>query len=934
MGKIIEIPFTENLIKFIGEQILEKQRYDYSSTAVVFAHRRPILYLRQMMTKQLNQPFFPPKMFSMDDFISSLTSQILPDFTLVNRLDSIYLLFQAVTKLNKNPWDKPGFSFAQFLPWGIKIERVIEEIDIEMVKDENLKGIQIEELWEPNVVRNAGLLMGHLAEIRKIYHTLLDEQGLITRGRNYALAAENIEELSLPFKTIYFGGLFAMSQAEKTIIRYLLKQPAVTFIRQNDEIQWTPFEEMNEWVEEIEHGTQSTQHRAEIFLHEAFNTHSEIVELRDIITEDRSEYEKTAIVLPDPEPLIPLLSEVMTTLETDYNITMGYPAVRTPIYALLDLFIKLQETRRDNTYYVDAYLSLLMHPYIKNIQHQLKSTQMRILIHSIEEILLNKGKMFNSLDEIEEEAEIFEQAQRLTAGEVTTADFKNTLIECHDIFIRRMDGIRTLASLADFFEGILIYLAKFSPAIHYPFSGEFFNSFFLFLDKIKISILKDEEFKDTNNLINLFRYIVREEQIAFQGEPLKGLQIMGLLETRALNFDKIFLLNANEGILPASEPFDSLLPLPLRTALKMPLHYHNEEIYRYHFHHLVSSSRQIHIFYLKTEKQLRSRFVEKLVWEEEKRKGQIGVLKASQVALNVSFPRRHRFEVAKNQEILDILYKINLSATDLESYLDCPVKFYFSKVLRLKEKEEIPDELEAERIGNILHQILERLYRPLCGIGILGEKEYVELERNLSGVVESVFLENFGEIRGEQYLLQEITVARLKKYIQSEKKHIGNCTIISTEENLSCSFSLADGISICLTGRADRIDHLGKEWMIIDYKSGNLKRFRLFDKILKSRDEMKKEIESLQLPFYALLYQRMHHILRSEINSKLVSLRLDEEKLLFDENVDREEFLEEIFLPTLRNLIAEILSPDIPFVVDGKEERCRFCPFPTFCRKG
>lgn len=938
MGKIIEIPFSKNLIEFIAEGLIERGKGDFSQTAVVFSHQRPALYLRQAMAERLSHPFFPPRIFSMDDFMEFLAARVTPGLTLVNNLDAAYLLFQAVARIPDNPWQKKDSSFNQFLFWGLRLAMVMEELDIEMVDDESLRGIQMGDLWEPNVAKNAGILMNHLAEIRKIYHTFLEEHHLTTRGRNYAIAAENIENPNLnPFEEVYFAGLFAMTRSEKRIIRHLLGQPGVNLIRQNDGTRRTPFEEMEGWGVETEHRTQNPEGRPKVFLYKAFNTHSEVLGLRDALIGERASGERTAVVLPEPEPLIPLLSEVMTTLAVDYNISMGYPAVRTPVYALLDLFIRLQESKRGNAYYLPDYLSFLMHPYLKNIHHKIESSHTRILIHSIEEVLLDQGKTFIGLDEIEEKLEIFEKAARMAERKIPIQDFREALHNIHHIFIRKVEGLKTLGGLSISFEEILSYLLRYSPAAHYPFSGEFFRNFFSLLNKIKDSLIKDEVFEQERDLFDLFRHLAKGEYIPFVGIPLKGLQILGLLETRCLNFDRVYLLSANEEILPAVSPLDSLLPLALRAALGIPLHYQEEEIYDYHFQHLILSAQEVHIFYRETEKEFRSRFVEKLVWEEEKKRGKLGVLGDRPLELNVTLRPSLTFEMIKTSQILEVLHKINFSATGLNYYLECPAKFYFAKVLGLEEKEEA-SELDAARVGDILHHVMERLYQPFAGQGILGEEEYAGLEKNLGRVLEDVFLEKFGQIRGEQFLLKEVAHRRILEFILLERERfMDNISIISAEEDLSCSLKLSDETVVWLKGRVDRIECSGEEHIITDYKSGrDLGRhsYNAFDKVYNSRNEMKEEIGSLQLPLYALLYQRTHSVEHGRINPKMVSLqRPEEEEFLFDKEINRQEFLERVFLPTIKSLISEILNPKIPFVADDKGGGCQFCPFSTLCRK-
>jgi len=803
--------------------------------------------------------------------------------------------------------------------------------------------------------------MHHLAEIRNLFHSLLEERNLTTRGRDYARAAERVREgYPLPFSSLCFAGLFALTRAEKAVVKHFLKESRVCLVRQNDGTAWTPFREMDAWAEKEEVGENSSS-APEIFLHSAFNTHSQVLGLKNVLLDKEfsksgpslfpgegslaggdpgrpAEPEKVAIVLPEPEPLIPLLSEVMTALPVDYNITMGYPAVRTPVYALLNLFMNLQEKRREETYYVPDYLALLMHPYIKNIRRTLEPVQMRILIHAVEEVLLSQSKTFMELGEIEAIPEIFARAAQMARGEVSLQSFKDALAAIHETFVRKAAGLKTLAQLGNYFEETLIFLLRYSPAAHYPFSGEFFQRFFLLLDKIKNSLLKEEEFEEPKDLFDLFRHVCGEERISFPGIPLKGLQILGLLETRSLDFDCVFLLDANEGVLPSGESFDSLLPLPVRAALGLPLHYQNEEIYRYHFQHLISSTRRVHIFYRQTEKDSRSRFVEKLVWERERDAGQRGVLQADPVELNVSLRPSPGFEVAKSPEVLAVLGKMSFSPSGLNSYLLCPAQFYFSRVLGLEERNRMSGEQDPAKVGLVLHKVLERLYRPLVGKGTMGKREYARLEKSLPRVLDDVFAETFGELRGESYLLKEMAFNHLKRYLFKEKQRfIDKLSVISIEESLSCSLELDDGTAVRLTGRADRIDRWGEEYMIVDYKSGrDLSRhsFKAFEEAFLSREEMKEKIKSLQLPFYAFLYQRTRSLPPEEINSRLISLRTIREEILFGREIDRRKVLEDVFLPTLRNLIREILNPEVPFERDDRnEETCQYCSFLTFCRK-
>ncbi|MBU0900093.1 PD-(D/E)XK nuclease family protein [bacterium] len=939
MGKIIEIPFSKNLIEFIAEELIKEERDDFSQILMIFPHHRPAIYLNQALSKKLVSSFFPPKIYSMDDFINFLIQKTPSSLAKrIANLDDIYLLFEIVTKIAEAPWKKTSSSFTQFLPWGLKLAQVIEELDIELVSDEMIKKADLGKHWDLKVAEKASLLMNYLGQIRKDYHASLKKHNLSTRGQDYALAASYIEEIEIGlFKKIYLAGIFAMSKAEKIIIQHLLKKPEVTFIRQNNGDSWTPFKEMDSWAEKVELKEEKDT-SPEIFLYRAFNTHSEVMGLRDLlIKENPDSNEKTAIILPEPSTLIPLLSEVMTTISVDYNITMGYPAVRTPIYALLDLFIKLQESKREDTYYLWDYLSLLTHPYIKNLSYLVEPTQMRTLIHSIEEIFLEKKRPFIKLEEIEECSKLFEQVSQTTEGSISSVNFKDILLYLHNFLIRRMAKIKTIRELGNFFEEILIFLLTHSPAARYPFSGEFFSTFLEFLKNLKNSLIKDEEFNQLKDLFEIFRQVVKERFISFKGIPLKGLQILGLLETRCLNLNQVFILDTNEGLLPSVELCDSLLPFSLRSILGMPLYYDQEEIYRYHFQHLVSGAGKVYIFYRETEKDFRSRFIERLVWEEEKKQGKLKVLEATPVELNIFLRPLSKFKASKISPIISVLKEMSFSPTMLDLYLQCSAKFYFAKVLGLKEKENTL-ELDSIRIGNLLHKTLESLYQSLIGKGWIGKEQYLFLEEKLTLVLEEIFLENFGEIFGESYLLKELAFRHLKEYLRLEKEQLlGEHQIISTEKMLSCRLKLKNGRVINLKGKIDRIDLLtNEEYMIVDYKlGGNLERYtcKMFDQVLTNRNEIREKINSLQLPFYLFLYQKLYFIPYSKINAKLVSLQTKKEKILFDQEAGREKFIEEFFLPTVENLIGEILDEKILFVADGQEEACQSCSFFTLCQK-
>ncbi len=954
MGKIIEIPFSENLIRWTANRLMEQDSLDFSSNAVIFSHHRPGHYLHKSMAESLKHSFFPPQIFSMDNFMLSLS---VAARTAVDRLkgleacstdivkpiDSIYLLFQVVCRLPDNPWK--NLSLNQFIPWGLKIAQVISELDIEMISDSELHSI---ELREDLQAETWGNISNHLSQIRREYHSILKNLNLTTRALTYCFAANNIQHIDLSlFKHIYFVGLFAMTKSEKMVVQHLLRQAEATIIRQGDGREWTPFKEMDKWaereeIEEIRDDSYAPIDNCqgdspEIFLYSAFNTHSEVVALRDVLMDEAAPLRdiehllcSSAIVLPCSETVIPLLSEVMTALPVDYNISLGYPIIRTPVSALLNVFVGLYKNKKGTTYYIEDYLNLLMHPYIKNIHD---STQTRILVHAVESVLLDEKKRFISMNELEQDSRIFETASRLSPS-MSPLEFREILTNIHNLFIKGMDRLQTLGQMAGFFEDVLTFLLKNSPAPHYPFSSEFFHKFFAFIDEIKTSMISSQCFENTIDLLEVFLHLIKDEQVYFEGSPIKGLQILGMLETRSLNFDRIFIMDVNENVLPSIEPSCPLLPLPVRQALNMPTYYQREEISKYHFRHLVASSGEVHIIYQETEKMRRSRFVEELVWEKEKSCGKLNALETKPVTINISLAPSHSLTIHKTPEIVDVLQTMKFSPSSMDTYIQCPAKFYFSNVLRLKEKKDIADDIDAADAGTILHRVMEILYKPLIGKDGI---RYDYLENNIEMALNKVFEEMVKEIRGKEYLLKKLMFKQIENYLAWEKGHFNDDTrrVVSVE----AKFEMLDSsCTLRLKGKLDRIDCHDKGYEIIDYKSGDITAyaFKCFDRVLVSREEMRKEIASLQLPCYVLLYHQSNpDIPIDKINSRLISIQSHEEKILFNDKdtLSRDTFLMDVFQPTLSNLVCEIMDPCLPFAADGDEEACRNCAFLLLCQR-
>jgi CRISPR/Cas system-associated exonuclease Cas4 (RecB family) len=422
----------------------------------------------------------------------------------------------------------------------------------------------------------------------------------------------------------------------------------------------------------------------------------------------------------------------------------------------------------------------------------------------------------------------------------------------------------------------------------------------------------------------------------FAGTPLKGVQVLGFLETRNLKFENVFFLDANEGILPDTTREDSFLPFKARQILGLPTYLDREEIMFYTFDTLIRGAKESHLFYVENDEKEKSRFVERLLWERQKREGKRddkGYVKTIQYAVNLREENSH--PVPKSMEMVKFLKEYSFSASSLNAYLSCPLQFYYEYVLGLREREVISEEFEKEEIGSFVHLVLCDYFKGRAG-SVLTEKEM-----NLKEF-EKVFAKDFEEQygkdpTGEIYLLRNQVERHLKEFIrnyQVPKIKEFRTKILGLEQRVDVKKD-----SFKLGARLDRVEKRGERTAILDYKTSANKdyltiRYNRLD--LKNRDSWSEAIGTLQLPFYLLTYSHLTGEKPEAIDSMFLLLgraRIDSdiEVPLFKNDTEfRENFgnLTEVIFSLLR----EIVNPDQPFMptVDTKKN-CGRCPYGYIC---
>lgn len=1057
--KIHVFSYEDSILEYIAGELAvngSDSNKDLSKYALVFPGKRPALYLQDIFLRNFNieSKDCLPSMFSISEFIGFIAEKSRGKKAECDRINAPWFLYEIIKYAQKNGLDfgDSGFfkkmnKFDDFFFRGLQLFDAINELDEGLV-DNKIIG-NIKSFYSAYVPENIGRFYKHLSFIRDKFHEKLKEKDLTTSGLNYYEATnflnntpEFISRKFQEFEKIYFLGLSFPSNGEADIIKALVDCGIAEFY-----IQIESLKDRKDYFknivkkcegEEIEivdlskrvnpdglglaaDTPDSSMKDSVLHLYEAGNTHSELLIFKNVLEGIGFNPEKTAVILLDAATLLPFLYYTVEQINNlDYNITMGYPLKRTPLYSLIRFIFNAQESAvYDNNstlgrkYAAKDYLNLIKHPYVKASGGTDKIT----VINNIEKYILKKGDAFVRLADIEKDCfsgEYGGYEQKQGQGRESKSDIgdqsadKDALISVNAIheyfFINFENNKITSMDFAKNLLKIIELIAQNNKSIFtYGFSYKLIKKMKESIDMFQNSYFKDE-LLEKKSIFRLFMYYMENKSAAFSGIPLKGMQIMGILETRVLKFDRVIIIDVNENILPPLKKIDPILPHPIRKKIGLTTYSDYESIYRYHFRRLISGSKEAHIVYVKSNKRIRSRLVEEIIWENEKKTKSLDI-EGKIIPLGFKtkiFKSGGGFSIDKNDDILKILDDLagKLSASAIDTYIDCPVRFYYRYILKLKETKHLKAGIGADKIGIFVHRALRRfyegiqrngydiVYRFLKDDGYFKDEIYRAIEEpyNIAGLgIDADF--------GEYFIVKETAKKILYNFIKNDLK---NCktdkyiwNIIGLESEKEARFRIEDGIEkgreIRLYGKIDRIDgykdkdaksggiggvdasnESGERFLIIDYKTGSSSVMPDIKKILNrggkkpvflnKREDIKELIKSFQLPIYLYLFKTEQNMenygsmdaclnltgltgsgknqMSNEGGHRLYLLGNQTEKSAANFDLDAENLMEDIFLPSLQYIIGEILNKDIPFIPDNLENRtCEYCPYHLLCGK-
>ncbi|MCX7822734.1 MAG: PD-(D/E)XK nuclease family protein [Syntrophobacterales bacterium] len=845
MSQVFVVHPCLNLIEIVIEHMFERNHI--SSALVLFPHRRPILFFEYYMGKRIKKPCLLPQLRTLEEWIKEtfVHSKDDPERVL-SEYDQAWLAYLATRKVfSKEGRREP--SWEEFLPWALRLVELFKEIDLELMEAKNLRYLP-----EESIPKRAVELLERVGTVYEEFNIGLRENGSITPSKILRYLAEN--NFPLPNCPTYLVGFYTLSRAENRLFRKLQENGAFVYWHADSNALPEPY---RKWKEEL--GVElvdirpETEHEPELFFFEAHDLHSELKELKERLSENPSDNrpDRRVVVLLSAGSLIPLIHHLPSCLA---NITLGYPLKLTGLFSFLQTLLSLVlEKSEGRGFRVQTLLEFLKNPYLEGT-------------NTLEHIIEEYGAPFITEEKILE-----------LAGDslVNWESISNELI-------KPLERVETPKELS---QSILDIFRFLEPEKNF---GDFEREFLIAIIEAILLVLRDSLFSEERmgkqGLFRLFGELISNVRVPFEGEPLVGLQIMGLLETRLLSFEEVFFLDINEGVLPDVEEVNPLVPQGIRRILGLPDRQRHETILWYHFERLVRNAKRVYLLwqFQTTEsgekglegKKTRSRYVERLMWEIEKRERKLFLqskesyrLKRSSLELYPEVFSPPEFIKKTNWASERIEKKLKkISPSLLESYLECPLKFFYNHGLELSLPED-PIEVDLAQLGEATHRALEIFYGETGKLGEVISKEELSFERLLKLFEEEVEKRNFYRFLSPErrFFLQKGAEFRLRRFYENQPKNI---TIVSLEKEYSSRLRILDLEEVIITGVIDRVDRRNGYYIILDYKTGFIKppkgkRFLELDPsswLLEERydDNTLREIirylGSLQLPLYVYLF--------------------------------------------------------------------------------
>lgn len=952
----------------VASLFYEKWGAEVSRLAFVFPNRRTGLFFQKYLSEVADTPLFSPTILTINDLFIQLSGKQSAD-----RISMLFILYDIYIRQSGSTE-----TFDEFLYWGEMLLNDFDDIDkymanarmlfsnvtdlreiendFDFLSDEQIAAIR--SFWSSFYPRGDTPNQQQFLAVWQVLYDLYEEfrATLAAEGKGYegmifrevVESMERGESPDLPYEQIVFVGLNALSVSEERFLAQLQKREIADFYW--DYVSDKVTDPDNKASYFVSRNLKSFPSSMKLPPEEKVKTEIEVIGIPSGIGQAKHVYTllsdwckeaemsseealRTAVILPDEHLLIPVLNAIPEQIRR-INVTMGYPLAGTPVASLIEYILALQKNvryiDRNPLFYFRDVLPVLNHRYIL-------STSPEIISSLVKEITEN-NKIYISHTELGK-TPLLEILFTPVTGVEAFSDYLIKVLE---------ELNKVMSALSDEEE-------EDAPQRTNDLEQEFIFHYFTTVNRMK-EVMKDARIEmKIDTFFRLLKRVTDTITIPFHGEPLSGLQIMGVLETRALDFDRLIILSMNEGIFPQRKAANSFIPYNLRRGFGLPTYEHQDSVWAYHFYRLIERASHVSLLYDTRSNGLQtgevSRFVHQLHYHYEV------PMRDKLVVYNVSSSKTPPLAVPKREDImrrLDAYRKGGskaISASAINTYLDCPLKFYFSVVEGIREEEEVSETIESDVFGSILHKVMEELYKPFQGKMVTVDllKAIRKDTALLTGAIARAFASEFFKtevvrsLTGQNYLIGEM----IRKYVEKILERDGKLTpfvYIESERKINGLISLSDYSEIRLKGFIDRVDEVRDAIRIIDYKSGSGTTTFSSIESLFNKEEKDRAKAVMQVFMYCWMYAHL-----TENKGKTIQPGIYYVRSLFSDPFDpsvyhriergKSEKVEDFsgyaqaFEEGLRGCLDEIFNPEIPFTQTPTGKACSYCPFKGICGK-
>ena len=955
----------ESFLKLVATDLYNRTQGDLAHTAVVFPNKRAGLFFNEHLAEQSDAPIWSPAYVSISELFRSLSTWEVGDS--VKLVCELYKVFLHETQSKETLDD--------FYFWGEMLISDFDDADKNMVDTDNLftnlqdlKNIMddytflndeqeeaIQQFFQNFSIERRTVLKERfismwdaLGNIYKGFREVLSSQGVAYEGMLYRHVIEHLDVEALPYERYVFIGFNVLNKVEQTLFKKLQEAGKAIFYWDYDEF----------YMNSHPHGNPDELHPHEAgeFIRrnlrdfpsplpaELFNTLVRPKEIRYIaaptenaqarylptwIRENLTRQEKeTAVVLCNEALLQPVLHSLPDEVK-HVNITMGFPLSQTPVYSFLTSLLELHThgyNRHSGRYTYLAVVTLLKHPYTR----QLSSNS-----ELLEKELTKHNRFYPLPSELQKDEFLTQLFAPLSGSNLS-------------LCLRISEILQQIASIYQNKTGEDLYRESLFKA-------------YTTISRFRTLIEEGELTVQPETLRRLLVKVLSATNIPFHGEPAIGMQVMGVLETRNLDFRHLVMLSVNEGQLPKSGGDSSFIPYNLRKAFGMTTIEHKIAVYAYYFYRLLQRAEKVTLLYNTSSDGLNrgewSRFMLQFLieWPHPIIRQYLETGQSPQGTLSITIPKTPEV-MRKMQSVFDVRVnkKAKFSPSALNYYLDCPLKFYYIYVAGLSAPEQVSAEIDSATFGSIFHLAAENIYKDLTAHNNVINKETLEAllhnEVKLQDYVDAAFKELFfnvpqnekPEYNGVQLINSAVITRYLKQLLENDLRYTP-FTFVGSEQPVQGDVEIRTPKGIIksrIGGIIDRLDSKNGTLRIVDYKTGGDADTPPNVKSLFTPDKKRSNYVFQTFLYAAIMCRKQSlkvapsllyiHRAATETYSPVIQMG---EPRKPKEPVEDFSIYETEFRERLQVLLEDIFNPEIPFTQTEVVEKCTYCDFKALCKR-